>query len=79
MRFYASRTFLKWLLRLLYRTTLFDTRAKDDSTLVPLSSLLLSVEKSYTENKIKKKYFAEEFILVNVQYDEIIDSFKEII
>ena len=37
-----------------------DTRAKDDSTLVSLSSSLRSGAKSYIENKIKKKYFAEE-------------------
>ena len=60
VRLYASRTFLKWLLRPLYKTILFDTHAKDDSTLVSLSSSLRSGEKSYTENKIKKKYFAEE-------------------
>ena len=39
MRFYTFYNFLKLLLRLLYRKISFDTRAKDDSTLV-LESIL---------------------------------------
>ena len=67
MRFYTFYNFLKSLLRLLYRKISFDTRMKDDSTLVWLSPSLRSGDKSHTRARINTFALVSKY--TNIKYN----------
>ena len=64
IRFYTFYNFLKSLLRPLYRKISFETRAKDDSTLVWLSPSLRSDDKPHTRARINTFALVSKYTII---------------